>query len=878
MKDNNNISIETSRNGGSLNYYGPYTRDKGEYVAIEDDSDYAKINSTYDVHVIAYDEDSQDLWTGWVYLPASDEDGFVGREFIIGDVGYAPTVGSDSVVFDGGDPEFSVIPLHNSTFINVTACDTGSAITSATVDRGGELNYDAHGVNQNGICINSNNTVEVLFGTGYTGGQLEDYIPAERDRYELNITVHDVEGLADLLVENTSIVFNNSNVYEGDIVLINATINNTGVKNATYFKVRFYDGNETDGTLLEEKTISLLEPNSSTTINATFDTSGKSGEHNITVWIDPDDFITSYDEDNTAYTNLTVNAVVDLTLYSYDIFFDSNVPSEGDIVNITAQIRNIGLLGNASSVRVKFFDDNPGDDPNNPTANQIGTDQIIALIENQSMENASVSWDTTGYSGYNDIYVWIDPFNTISEGNENNNKNQNTVVVDPPELEITSSDISFNETSPKDGTIVLINVTIHNTGKNYAYSVVANFYEGDPSSGGTLIGTDEISSIANLSVGYASVNWDTTGKAGNNDIYVSVDPANSIAEQNEANNNASTTFFVRTSAFKWWNTSWHYRVPVQVNKINSTTDGIIKAIINFTDEFRKLEESQTFDINSLRVIEYNTANGEVSNDNGGMGLAYGYTNDSSYNATTNANLTIEWSSDGTINAGEVKYYYVYFDSTNYPKQHITFNDSINLFWGRKVLAQSAADGTIYIISRNETNVNITNSTGNTTTVTVGTGVSAGVYKYPYGGGTSDNPSPVEIEADNPVLVYVKSGVADDQLYMPPLYSNMTEFYGICTQYMVIYNNGTGTASVNGTDTAWSGDTDTDDTFSIAIAPGQISQITCDGYDFFHVISNESLVIYGGSDEAGSSETKAAMPTLTDIPGYTGAKKGKLCRS
>ena len=876
LADGNIINVSCSSSGGPpLTDYGPYSRDKGRYVAIEADCDYGEINATKDVYVISYDEDSQDMWTGWTYLPAADNIGFIGKEFVMGDVGYAPTVGSDAVVFDGGDPEFSVIPLYDNTNVTLYSCDTGTVIISSIVNRGGELNYNAHNVNQNGICITASNDSQLLFGTGYAFGQLEAYFPAEKGTENITINVSSAEGIANLLVLASSIRFNNSDVFEGDIVLITATVNNTGVRNATYFRVRAYLNGIENGTLIEEKTVKIIEPASYVDVNFTLDTTGISGNNTITIWVDPQDFIQSYPDDNKASTVLEVKADVDLLLYSEDIFFDNKAPSDGDIVNITAQIRNVGVLSNATNVRVKFFDGDPGNDPNSPLSNQIGTDQIIPLIENGSAANASVLWDTTGYSGYNNIYVWIDPFDTVSEGNENNNKNYTTIAVDPPELEITASDINFNETAPKDGTVVLINATVRNTGLNYAYNVVVNFYEGNPASGGAFIGSDTISSIENNSAGYATVTWNTTGKAGNNEIYVSVDPANSIPEQNEGNNNASTIYFVRTSAFRWWNKSWTYRIPIKIDKDGSGTENIVKVTINFTDELRILGDAAPFDNNSIRIIEYNTTTGSVLTDKGGKGYSYSYQESSSYDAATNAVVTLEWMIDGKINDGEVKYFYIYFDTTDNPKSKVTFSDRINLFWGKKFLAQTPASNTIFIIAKNGTKVNITNSTS-TLSVTVGSGTNPGVYRYPYGSGTSDNPDPLTIEAEYDILVYVKSS-ADDKLYMPPADNNMTEFYGICTAYMNIFNNGTGTASVNGTDIAWSGDTDTDDTFSTTIGQGQIAQITCEGYDFFKIVSNETIVIFGGSDEAGSGETKSAMYTTSDVNGYVGVKKGKYFR-
>jgi len=91
--------------------------------------------------------------------------------------------------------------------------------------------------------------------------------------------------------------------------------------------------------------------------------------------------------------------------------------------------------------------------------------------------------------------------------------------------------IIFNEN------IATISATIHNIGTVDASNIVVQFFDGDPDAGGTQIGTDrKISGIAHDSSGTVQVTW--TAIPGTRDIFVRVDPYNTIQEAKEDNNQA----------------------------------------------------------------------------------------------------------------------------------------------------------------------------------------------------------------------------------------------------------------------------------------------------------------------------------------------------
>ncbi|MFQ5910748.1 MAG: FG-GAP-like repeat-containing protein, partial [Thermoplasmata archaeon] len=113
-------------------------------------------------------------------------------------------------------------------------------------------------------------------------------------------------------------------------------------------------------------------------------------------------------------TPLVVTCPPDLTLETGDITSDPPDPGEGDIITVTANVRNVGG-GDANGVEVEFFD-------GSPTMNrQIGTTQVISNIPARGNATASLTWNLSGISGPRDAFVRIDGTDIITELDEANN-------------------------------------------------------------------------------------------------------------------------------------------------------------------------------------------------------------------------------------------------------------------------------------------------------------------------------------------------------------------------------------------------------------------------------------------------------------------------
>ncbi|RMD65843.1 hypothetical protein D6817_05360, partial [Candidatus Pacearchaeota archaeon] len=125
------------------------------------------------------------------------------------------------------------------------------------------------------------------------------------------------------------------------------------------------------------------------------------------------------------------------------------------------------------------------------------------------------------------------------------NLSLDTKIV-PVDVEVNSSDISFDNSTLIEGHNVTVSVNVRNTGRADVYNVVVQIFDGDPGQGGSQIGSNR--TIDSLGAGNSSiVNFSEFVPAlGPNTIVAIVDPPlatnGSIEEDNETNNNASAVF------------------------------------------------------------------------------------------------------------------------------------------------------------------------------------------------------------------------------------------------------------------------------------------------------------------------------------------------
>lgn len=111
------------------------------------------------------------------------------------------------------------------------------------------------------------------------------------------------------------------------------------------------------------------------------------------------------------------------------------------------------------------------------------------------------------------------------------------------------------------------------------------------------------------------------------------------------------------STADWWNGDWPYRVPIEVNAAGyARNDKPVEVSINFTTLLQTLGEFDSFDSNSIRVIEVDNDDNPVDAD-----VPFQFDIASNYDATSNAAGTLVFLLTENTSADETRRFHVYFD-------------------------------------------------------------------------------------------------------------------------------------------------------------------------------------------------------------------------
>jgi hypothetical protein len=210
---------------------------------------------------------------------------------------------------------------------------------------------------------------------------------------------------------------------------------------------------------------------------------------------------------------------------------------------------------------------------------------------------------------------------------------------------------------------------------------------------------------------------------------------------------SSVSFTIDVQPFPWWDADWCFRVPITVDTGSyDRTDEPIEHVKNFTTEMTDLGlTGATFDINSVRVVEYTVAGdliGEVPSQ---------FDPDAAYDATTNAVGTVIWIMDGTTAASTSRHYYVYFDTTDDPKAAPSYSTDLDWNPTTHVLSNTLIDATIGTVNdgTNRTGINTFVYDGMTYT---SASIPAGIYHI---SSSSSGADTYEVLSDGPVKKTVK---------------------------------------------------------------------------------------------------------------------------
>ena len=138
----------------------------------------------------------------------------------------------------------------------------------------------------------------------------------------------------------------------------------------------------------------------------------------------------------------------------------------------------------------------------------------------------------------------------VAECNESDNKSQNVSVLLKTDIIVGASALAISDAQPRRGETIELVANAEITSAVNAANVRAQFFLGDPATGGTAISAPLPVTVSNDGdrrfVNVTSA-WNVTAPEGPQTIVVLFDPLNAIAEADEANNKASFAVTVGAS-------------------------------------------------------------------------------------------------------------------------------------------------------------------------------------------------------------------------------------------------------------------------------------------------------------------------------------------
>lgn len=315
-----------------------------------------------------------------------------------------------------------------------------------------------------------------------------------------------------------------------DTLRIKVVVHNEGYLPAEEFSVLITNGLPgTGGKILGQINVPGLAGQAS--IEVTAETNLPEGEYRIYVTVDPDNLVEEdWDDNNQAFYELVVKRRFDLAISSNNIFLSNSEPVESEKIIIYATVIN-KREEPVENVPVAFYLGDPKE------GNFLGKVVLEEVAGNMSAL-AQITWDTTGITGRNYIYVWIDPEETITEVDKTNNLTLQVVYITPrPDLAVQVTAGAMVEGVPGN-----INIRLANQGKGAAGEFLVRTYWGDPAGGVLLTDDILIPGLASGATYNINVVLDTAYRGGTHMVYAEVDPENRINETNETNNLAGVEF------------------------------------------------------------------------------------------------------------------------------------------------------------------------------------------------------------------------------------------------------------------------------------------------------------------------------------------------
>jgi len=318
-------------------------------------------------------------------------------------------------------------------------------------------------------------------------------------------------------------------------------IGNMGESAANNVAAYLYDGDPASGGVkIGNSTVSSVPAGGLASGTITFSLAA-AGSHNLYLVADPLHAIAeSSVANNTAQKTVTVsttggNSLADLTIPFGGLQITPARPKNGDSTSIAIEARNLGTV--SATALLELFD-------GLPTSGGTLLHQESVTLNPGESRSIAVPWTAT--PGSHSLYAVLDRAGLVPETDKTNNSQTFFIMTDMVDIAISASDININPEYPMDGDAATVNAVIQNRGINPTGAFNVKLYNGDPASGGTLLQSFAITSLAGDAT--QTVSYPFSAARGTYRFYVVCDPENSVIESDKTNNLAVRTLLVKSSA------------------------------------------------------------------------------------------------------------------------------------------------------------------------------------------------------------------------------------------------------------------------------------------------------------------------------------------
>ncbi len=309
----------------------------------------------------------------------------------------------------------------------------------------------------------------------------------------------------------TELAISPANPAPGTTAVLTATALNSGDLAVTGATVAFYDGDpDGGGTQIgaAQTTPSPFRAGATATATVQWNVPAGMAAHTLYAVIDPDSAIPESDEEN---NRISLPAV----LPDLEVEW-ARTDWRGDAITITASVRNAGVSGVATPFIVALRADDPLDGA------ELAAETVSApLLPGESLAlELTLATPAAALTGTHTAWVVADAGEAVAEADETNNTAFSALNINP-DLTLTAADMAGN------GPVM---ITVHNTGLITATDVLVTVRQGGI--GGPLLYSGTLASLAAGGTDTITL----TLPPGEYTLYVHLDPANSIEENDESNN------------------------------------------------------------------------------------------------------------------------------------------------------------------------------------------------------------------------------------------------------------------------------------------------------------------------------------------------------